>query len=486
MNYQEAKSYIGNIERAGSDYGIERMRMLLDLLGAPDKNLKFIHVAGTNGKGSVCAYITSVLKEAGYKAGTYNSPSVFCYNERWSVNGEPLCDYLVAKYMTEVKEVIDGENERRLKSADLKCAGLNCEDLKSTDLKSADSKCNEFNCAGNSGSDKNSNDNPLYTGVFAPTAFEIETAVAMLAFKELNCDIAVLETGLGGRWDATNAIMQKEVAVITPIGLDHCALLGNTLGEIAEEKAAIIKGNAVTCAQCDEVMDKIYRPYEIKDGKRNYVSANVRVCSEPVPVSHSLNGQTFLYDGREYKISMLGAHQLQNASIAICAAEVLRSKGWNISGEALRKGLENAVWHARLEVVQNAETRFNIRVPSGKTLVFDGAHNPHGAAALAKAIRDYFAEERVHLVLGMLADKDVTGVVKILAPLADKVTAVTPCSPRALDKSVLKEYVDGYAPCDVCDDTRLAVQRALDGDCTVVILCGSLTHFASLAVDRKS
>ncbi|MDE7373574.1 MAG: hypothetical protein K2N18_05875, partial [Clostridia bacterium] len=321
---------------------------------------------------------------------------------------------------------------------------------------------------------------PLMFGVFQPTAFEIETAVAMLAFKDMGCDIAVLETGLGGRWDATNAIREKELAVITSIGLDHCALLGNTLGEIAEEKAAIIRGDAVTCEQCDEIMQKIYHPYETVSDRIVLLPANVTVCKTPTLIEDSRDGQKFEYDGKQYEIGMLGEHQLQNASIAICAVEALRKKGWNISEAALKEGLKNARWQARLEIVKNAEQRFNIYVPTGKTLVFDGAHNPHGATALATALKKYFEGERIHLVLGILADKDVDGVVSILAPLADRVTAITPPSPRALSASALKEKVKVYAPCDECGDIRLAVEKALDGDCDIIVLCGSLTLFSSL------
>ena len=468
MNYQEALDYVKNIERAGSDYGIERMRMLLDMLKEPDRCLKFVHVAGTNGKGSVCAYLTSVLKAAGYKVGTYNSPSVFRYNERWSINGEPLDDESVAKYMTEVKEAIDLEN--RLRQSVLSGACENAaEEVNRAEILRRETK------------ERTSEAHPLLFGAFQPTAFEIETAVAMLAFKDTGCDIAVLETGLGGRWDATNAIREKELAVITPIGLDHCALLGNTLGEIAEEKAAIIRGDAVTCEQCDEVMQKVFHPYETVDDRIVLLPANVTVCKNATLIEDSRDGQIFEYDGKRYEIGMLGEHQLQNASIAVCAVDVLRKKGWNISESALKDGLKNARWQARLEIVKSAETRFNLCVKNGKTLVFDGAHNPHGAAALASALKKYFADERIHLVLGILADKDVDGVVGILAPLADRVTAITPSSPRALSASALKEKVRAYAPCCECDDIRLAVQDALDGDCDIVVLCGSLTLFASIA-----
>lgn len=420
--------------------------MLLNMLGAPDSRLKFVHVAGTNGKGSVCAYLTSVLKEAGYRVGTYNSPSVFRYNERWTINGNPLDDESVAKYITEVRGAIDAENEKRKASKD-------CDNNKIS---------------------------PLHCGEFLPTAFEIETAAAMLAFEDTGCDICVLETGLGGRWDATNAVLKKELAVITPIGLDHCALLGNTLRDIAEEKAAIIKADCVTCEQCEEVMSAIRNPYEIVCGEKKYYKANVSVCKNPRLISGDRNGQKFAYGDEIYEIGMLGAHQLQNAAIAVCAIEKLREIGWTISKKALRDGLKKAEWHARLEIVKNAEQRFNICVPQGKTLVFDGAHNPHGAAALANAIKNYFAKERVQLVLGILADKDVDGVLSILAPVADRITAVTPDSPRALECDKLKRKVEAYKQCDTCGNIRAAVENALNGDCDVTVLCGSLTLFGDL------
>lgn len=437
LNYQEATDYIKNIERAGSDYGIERMRELLTLLSDPDDKLKFIHVAGTNGKGSVTAYLTSVLKEAGYKVGTYNSPSVFCYNERWLIDGKPLEDKDVARYLTIVRETI--ENEQNL------CAAF--------------------------GLDK-----------FQPTAFEIETAVAFLAFYEKECDVCVLETGLGGRWDATNVIRRKELAVITPIGLDHCQILGNTLGQIASEKAAIIRDVAVTCKQSDEIMQAVLHPYRTEDGKRIDVTPIVEIAKEPRLVSSDLSGQKFVYDGKEYFISMLGKHQLVNASIALCAVDALRRKHWNIPQSAVEKGLAKAVWHARLEVVKNAKEKFNISVPQDKVLVFDGSHNPQGAMTLKDAIETYFVGKQIHLVLGILKDKDVKGICKILAPLAYKITCITPPSPRAMDKDELKGIVSCY-PCqtDECDDIKLAVQSALDDkDSDVVILCGSLTLFSVL------
>lgn len=437
MFYQEAIDYIKNIERSGSDYGIERMRELLDLLGAPDRHLKFVHIAGTNGKGSVSAYLTSILKEAGYKVGTYNSPSVFCYNERWLINGQPLSDDDVAKYLTVVKECI--QSEQILRQA-------------------------------------------FDIGEFKPTAFEQETAVAMLAFFDKECDICVLETGLGGRWDATNAIDDKVLSIVTPIGLDHCALLGNTLGEIASEKAAIIKDEVVTCNQPPEVMEQLRRPFSIKDGKKEYRKATVVVCKQPQFLQGDICGQTFLYDGKKYEISMLGQHQLVNASIAICAVEELNKKHFDISENALKVGLKNTIWKARLQVVKNAKEEFNITIPQDKVLVFDGSHNPQGAMTLANAIKELFENKRIHLVLGILKDKDVQGICDTLVPLASKVTCITPPSPRAMKKEELQKIVAPLCrgDCDTNDSIKDAVQSSLLGDCDATILCGSLTLFAVL------
>jgi len=510
LNYSEAVDYIRNIERAGSDYGIERMRYLLDLLGAPDKCGKFVHVAGTNGKGSVCAYISSILRESGYKVGTYNSPSVFCYNERWLFDGKPLSDEDVARYMTEVRECIESENKRRKDAESLidfqkrktdGDMGLVPKNAVKRDI-SLENEAENAHIIGYS--------ERVLNGKFSPTAFEIETAVAMLAFKDKGADIAVLETGLGGRWDATNAIKEKELAVITPIGFDHCALLGNTLSEIASEKAAIIKDDVVTCRQSDEIMREIEKPFLIENGERRYIPARVHISSEAKPISASVKGQCFEYEGKTYGIKLLGAHQLVNASIAIIATRILREKGWNIPEEALEDGLKKAEWHARLEIVENAE-KYGLTVQKGKSLVFDGAHNPHGASALKDALSTLFADKKIHLVLGILKDKDVDGIIRLLAPIASRITAVTPPSPRALSADKLAEKIerfislkdtnenrsaalelgacekkaDNSAPdstrfCQCSDNIKSALKDALDGDCEVVVLCGSLTLFSAL------
>ncbi len=430
MIYSEAMSYIKNIERAGVDLGLERMRELLDLQGAPDERLNCVHIAGTNGKGSVSAYLTSILRAAGYRVGTYNSPSVFSYNERWLLDGTPLSDEDVAAHMSKVADIIAKEDIRRA----------------------------------------------AYGG-FKPTAFEIETAIAFEAFEATKRDICVLETGLGGRWDATNAMSSKLLSVITPIGFDHCTYLGDTLGKIAAEKAAIIDGDAVTCRQSDEIMRELAHPWRTVDGAKKYMPCRLITACEPRLVEDSLSGQRFEYDGEEYSIKMLGEHQLINASIAICAAKRLDEMGIRISEESIKKGLASTVWRGRFEIVQNAKERFDLHVPTGKTLVFDGAHNPHGALTLKAAMQRYFVGKRIHLVVGILKDKDVNGIAEIIAPLAQRATAVTPPSQRAMKAEELKNIVGKYVPCDIGEDVRVAVQDALNSDADVVLVAGSLTLF---------
>ena len=453
MFYREALDDIRGIERAGSDYGIERMRELLALLGNPDRKLKFVHVAGTNGKGSVCAMLTAVFRAAGYRTGTYNSPSVLCYNERFLLNGEPLCDDDVAKYMTEVRDAIERERARRAATAHSEDDGT------------------QKNCTRTlSPAPYSPHDN---TTDFCPTAFEIETAVALVAFFDKGCDVCVLETGLGGRWDATNAVCDKELAVITPIGLDHCALLGDTIAEIAEEKAAIIRDLAVTCPQEEGAAEVLAR-------------AGARVTGEVSDVTVAGDGQHFVYEGKRYFTRLKGRHQTVNAALAIEAVKALREKGWKISDDALSKGLKDAVWRVRFEMLteaDNAKMPYKVSIPHGKALILDGAHNPHGACSLREALIDYTDGKNRSAVFGVLADKDYKTVAKTLAPLFDEIYTVTPVSPRALDCNALADTVKAVRSCaDVTavGGVKSAVERSLAGGCDCTVVFGSLTLFSSL------
>ena len=404
MFYKEAVDYIENLEKFGSVYGLDTVRVLLDRLDNPQNSLKFVHIAGTNGKGSTSCFVTNILLQSGYRVGTFNSPSVFGYNERYLLDNSPIDDNSVAKYITQVAQV---------------------------------------------------RDEMINDGLNAPTAFEVEFAVAMLFFKDSKCDFAVLECGLGGRLDATNSIPRKEVAIITSISFDHTAILGNTLQAIASEKAAIVKDcPLVTYRQCDEVMSV----FEKVD--------DLRVCPTARLLSSGKDGQTFEYDGEIYSIRQLGEYQLQNCSLAIECAKILASKGYKISNDDIKVGVAGALWKGRLQIVSKGE----------KTFLLDGAHNPDGAKVLAQELKRNFMTERKCFVFGMFADKDIDGVLANIGDLADRFIAIKPTSKRGLDEQITLEKCLKYTPCSIsCKTMSEAIKTAYESDCDTIIVCGSLS-----------
>ena len=411
MLYKEALSYIMNISRYGSDYGLERMQMACDFLNNPEDSLKFVHVAGTNGKGSVTAYLTSILKENGYKVGTYNSPYIYNYRERFLINNEMASEELVAKYLEIVKNTVEKLRENNTK--------------------------------------------------YYLTAFEIETVAAFLMFKDVGCDIVVLEVGLGGRLDATNVIKNKELAIITAIGLDHCALLGNTYAEIAREKAAIIKDKAVTFAQSEDVLAEIKK-----------VAKEVVVAPEAIVISRDVDeGQVICIDGINYTTRLLGEYQAQNLSLAIAATEELKKQGWNISLKNTLKGVFNAKW----------PVRFDVKKVNDKYIVLDGSHNPQGASSLVRTVKAYFNGKKIGFVIGMLADKDMEGVLKQLLPLSQKTTFIQSTSPRAATMDQLIDLAKklGYESSKI-ENINDAIKENLNSDLDVIIVCGSLTLFENI------
>ena len=393
MDYKAALEYINGVSWLGSKPGLERVRVLLTGLGNPEKKLRFVHVAGTNGKGSICAYLASVLKTAGYKTGLFTSPYIARFNERMQINGKEIGDEELASVVEQIKPVADAMEDH-------------------------------------------------------PTEFEMMTAAALLWFEQMSCDIVVLEVGLGGRFDATNIIPCPDCAVIANIGLDHTAILGNTLEEIAAEKAGIIKpaSSVVMYQQQGETM-RVVRDVCDENG------AELRVpdFDDISPEFDSREGQVFSYKGENYAISLLGEHQLYNAVTAIEAVEILREKAWEIPHDALEAGLYATQWPARFEIVQD-----------DPWFVVDGGHNPQCAQALADAVKRYFPDEKRVLLIGMLKDKDCAGVVDILAPLFDAFVTVTPDSPRALDAEEPGEMLERYGkPISVIGDVSSGVREAL-------------------------
>lgn len=366
---------IGKIEasrRFGNLPGVEVARRALDVLGHPERGLRFVHVAGTNGKGSVCAFLSSILKQAGCRVGMFTSPHLVSFEERIVVDG--VC--------------IPKEDVARLGNR-----------LLLTDF-----------------------------GV-TPTMFDYCLLMAVLYFREQGCDIAVMETGLGGRLDSTNALGTPEVSVITKIGLDHMEILGSTLTEIAGEKAGILKKGSVFVmgVQEPEVESVLLESAE-KAGVRS-VHKVTPECIESI---------------REIKLRLPGIHQRENAAAAVLAVKNLpsfhvdmdRESRGDIGEEDLdrwcKRGLEDAVWRGRMEIISRSPF-----------LMVDGAHNACGVRALCDSLKALYPGEKFHFLVGVMADKDYKEMMDIALPLAAHFTTATPESSRALQAEQLAEWLRG-------------------------------------------
>ena len=409
MTGQEAIDYIHSFQWEKHAPGLGRMRQLLQMLGDPQKELKFVHVAGTNGKGSTRAMLASVLKAAGYRVGLNTSPYIVTFHERIRVDGEMISDEALAALTERVRPAAEAMEEH-------------------------------------------------------PTEFELITAIAMLYFKEQNCDIVVLEVGLGGGLDASNVIDCPEVAVLTAMGMDHAALLGPTLADVAAAKAGIVKegGTVVSYGGCPEA-DAVFRKVCAEQ------NADLREAdfSRLENIALDLTGGTF--DMRPYRglrVSLAGAYQVRNAAVVITAAEVLREKGWNIPEEAVAQGLANVRWPGRFEVLREKPL-----------FLLDGAHNAHGMRAAAESLRMLLPKEKVTLVLGILADKDVEEMLDLVAPLAKRAFVIRPDSPRALPAESLCELLCARGVESLpCETVEAAVGAAVDaeGEDGAVCALGSL------------
>lgn len=366
MEYQEIIHTIESKRRFGSLPGVEISRKLLAAAGDPQKDLAFVHIAGTNGKGSVAAFLHAVLKEAGIKTGLFTSPHLVDFRERIRINGEWIPRQDAARLGQQLLDMDVG------------------------------------------------------TG---PTMFDYCFVMALLYFKEQGCDLVILETGLGGRLDATNAIDVPLVSIITRIGYDHTAVLGETLPEIASEKAGILKKGTRAVLGCQ-------KPEAIAV-LRQYCS-RLAIPVQEVDAARILPSEGgFSYPGEQpYQVSMPGSFQYENAMCAILAAKELGRLGYPVTQEALHRGIAAAVWEGRMEIV--CEKPF---------LLIDGAHNTDGVAALMHSLKELCPDGRFHFIIGVLADKDYRSMVELALPLAARVTAVTPESGRALAGEELAAYI---------------------------------------------
>ena len=375
MTYKEALNYINGTLWLGSKPGLERIRELCSLLGDPQDCLRFVHIAGTNGKGSAAAMTASVLKAAGYRTGLFTSPYLYRFNERMQINGEQIPDDVLADIVFRIRPAAEKMKDH-------------------------------------------------------PTEFEMMTAAAFIRFKEALCNIVVLEAGLGGRLDSTNIIASPECAVIMNIGLDHTGILGNTVEEIAREKAGIIKPGCEVCL------------YEQEGSVENVIAsvcaekdANLTVADFSSIKSEfdSTEGQAFFYKDKEYSLPLLGRHQLKNAAVVIETVGVLRRRGFEIPDIALEHGLYSVSWPARFEIISR-EPYF----------VVDGGHNPQCAETVRENTLSYFPEMKHIFLVGVMADKDYPALFDILNEAADEFVCVTPSNPRALKAEALAAFLMKY------------------------------------------
>lgn len=364
MNYQEALTYIHSVNWTFCKPGLERITALCQALGNPQDDLRFIHVAGTNGKGSFCAMTASILQTAGYRTGLFTSPYIKVFNERMMVDGEMIPDEELAELTAFVRPVADGMADK-------------------------------------------------------PTEFELITAIAFLYFRRHRCDVVVLETGMGGRLDATNVIAAPLLSVITGIALDHVAFLGDTVERIAAEKAGIIKGGCpVLYGGEDKVAEAVITAVARERNARYRRVERTSLCV----TAADLEGTRFSYgEYGDLTLSLLGTYQPYNAATVLTAVEMLREQGLAVTAEAVRKGLATVRWPGRFEVLS--------REP---LVIFDGAHNAEGIAAAVKSIRHYFPDRKVYVLTGVLQDKDYHAIAKDLAQVACRAFVLTPDNPRAL------------------------------------------------------
>lgn len=381
MDYQQSRAYIRDAEQyAGGALDLTNIKELMKRLGNPQDQLKYIHVAGTNGKGSVIAYLYTTLMKAGYHVGRYISPSVYSYREKIETEGKPISREKFAEQTTRVAAVIEEMTAE---------------------------------------------------GLAHPTPFEIETAVAFLFFAEEKCDPVILEVGMGGIADATNLITTTELAVLVPISMDHQSFLGNTISEIAEKKAGIIKpgSSVVTIGQETEALEVI---------KKTGAEAGADVCvadvSEAEVLEADFTGQRFCYKGEEYALSLAGSYQTENAVLALEALRILDERGYHTTLEQRKEGLWATRWNGRLTIIHK-----------DPLFIVDGAHNPAAADMLEDSVRKYFKDRRLFFIMGVFKDKDYPYIIRKLCPYAEQILAIeTPDNPRALPAEELAEAIRPY------------------------------------------
>lgn len=427
MNYNEARQYLTEVTKYGSVPGLDSIRELMRRLGNPQDKLKFIHIAGTNGKGSVLAYLSTILKKAGYRTGRYVSPTLFSYRERIQVDGDMIGREDLAR-LTEIVRDASEDMER--------------------------------------------------DGLAHPTSFETETAVAWLYFVEKNCDIVVLETGMGGKLDATNIVRTTVLEILTPVSMDHMEFLGDTLAAIAGQKAGIIKPHTtvVSAPQEADAMEVIEKTCREKECTLYTVDQG---CLSDVV--YGWDRQKLSYrNWKDVEISLAGRYQIQNAMTALEAVNALRELEYKIADSDVYEGMRETVWRGRFTVIRK-----------NPAVILDGAHNPAAARELKASLEQYFSGRTLRYIFGMFRDKDHEKVIELTAPLAEHIITVeTPDNVRATPAETLKKEVAEVNPSveaakSIADAVEKTFSQASPED--VIVIFGSLSFLgeAERAVQSK-
>ncbi|MBQ7757598.1 bifunctional folylpolyglutamate synthase/dihydrofolate synthase [Anaerotignum sp.] len=417
MNYQECIHYLEEEVGFGSVPGLERIKCLCERLGNPQQKLSVIHIAGTNGKGSAVAMLSSILKEAGYRVGTYTSPHLEKYNERFLINGKEISDEDFTREITLMKNI--------------------CEELAAE-------------------------------GKAVPTLFEIVTGVAFHYFAEQKVDVLILEVGLGGRYDATNIVAEPLLSLIMSISIDHTDFLGDSIEKIAAEKAGIIKKNCpVVLYSQDEIVYNM-----VKDAADRMDAPFYCLNDAEIDVaSQTLEGSVFSVKNKsmsleKVELPLLGSYQISNCVTVLEACRVLKKRGLQLSEEAVRRGLKNAHWAGRMEICRKEPL-----------VILDGAHNEDGIHQLAKSLSVYFRDKKVTLILGVLGDKEYHKMAEHILPHADSVILTEPHSERKLDVFTLARSISNHNGTIYTEkEIEDAYEKALsltpaEG---IILCCGSL------------
>ncbi len=426
MTYQETLDFISSqtqfvprkLAPGEEPFKLDAIRRLLSLLGDPQKDLRYVHIAGTNGKGSTTAFLSSILMESGLRVGIYTSPYLERFTERIRLGDTEIPEEDLCRLTETVKNVTEE--------------------------------------MGKNGGDK-------------PSVFEMISAIAFLWFREQKADVVVLEVGMGGRLDATNVIDCPDLAVITAIGWDHMETLGDTLPKIAWEKAGIVKpGGHLLAAPQSPAVDAVFQTVCLER------KATLHTAALPVRTARpDLEGQSFALPGfPDLHIGLLGTYQIENASLAVQAALLLKKEGWPVTDRAILSGLDKAGWPGRFELLQK-----------NPAVLIDGAHNSDGVGALCRSLETYFPGQKITFVAGVLADKDYGAMLPAVCPLADRVYTVTPPSPRALPAEDLAAWLKERGTDAVpCASVKEAVEQAMDhaGKDGVVCAFGSLYYIGQI------